>query len=119
MAYFTTPGRPESIPGNNAASFNVKCAIDQTRICPAKQRLVELYVGNAGNNGVTQEVSLRDRALLTAKLAEYSIPYSGGVDCNSIEPEQCGRRVGMNSQPSRVSAIHSARRLRSILGRKG
>ena len=88
-------------------------------VCPAKQQLHNLYVGNAGNplvsdvipGAMTYETSLRDETLYRARMVEY-IMHTSANPCDGVsEAGECPIRLGMDNSPVRrglVAAVRSA-----------
>jgi hypothetical protein len=96
-----------SQPGFRPQDFPIACSINPDRICPAKEHLVSLYVGNAGQEGVDAVISYRDRAALSLKLTEFAFRADpAAYDETTVG---CPARTVMNESRTRQTAVHGIR----------
>lgn len=103
----TSPEQQSAVPGFRLQDFDISCSVNPQQLCPAKEHLVSLYVGNAGQEGVSTEVSQRDSAVLTLKLAEYSAWAAFG-SCDDAA-EVCAVRTTMDESQARQTAVRGVR----------
>lgn len=105
----TSPEQQSAVPGFRLQDFDISCSVNPGRLCPAKEHLVSLYVGNAGQEGVAADISQRDSAVLVLKLAEYDVRAKFGT-CDDGS-EVCAVRTAMDESQARRTAVRGVRRL--------
>jgi hypothetical protein len=91
----------------------ILCPIDQTKVCPARARIVQLYSENIGEDTFDMPDSFSpalDSAKMGIRLAEHTA-QAMVRRCTTGPGEACSVWADMKNDPKREAAIKGLRRL--------